>query len=239
MQHRPGEIYARQVRLQEGRSVQPERLVVGIGEDRQEAAVSHSSALRPRSDGRHRHEQRLQRGQPLGRGWLMQRRARRQLNLGRNQLQGEVPARGLEVLRQPLEDRTVTISRAQGSLTFPANFMLVGAQNPCPCGYWGDPEHTCRSCREATAVLENVPPDWRSEAVDDTVQGFLPPKGTRTYPLHQMARALAGITADTRHYKGAIHALFEPGVIRTANTRLSEWRQRRYAHAFLADSDRL
>ncbi len=42
---------------------------------------------------------------------------------------------GLEVLRQPLEDKVVTISRAQGSLTFPANFMLLGAQNPCPCGF--------------------------------------------------------------------------------------------------------
>jgi magnesium chelatase family protein len=48
-----------------------------------------------------------------------------------------------EVLRQPLEDKVVTISRAQGSLTFPANFMLVGAMNPCPCGFAGDPEKEC------------------------------------------------------------------------------------------------
>ena len=42
-----------------------------------------------------------------------------------------------------MEDKIVTISRAQGSLTFPANFILVGTQNPCPCDYWGDPEHSC------------------------------------------------------------------------------------------------
>ena len=62
----------------------------------------------------------------------------------------EFGQRALETLRQPLEDKIITISRAQGSLTFPANFMLVAAMNPCPCGYWGD---SVKECTCAPAVV--------------------------------------------------------------------------------------
>jgi magnesium chelatase family protein len=49
----------------------------------------------------------------------------------------------LEVLRQPLENGEVTVSRAIASITYPASFMLLSAMNPCPCGFWGDPRHQC------------------------------------------------------------------------------------------------
>ncbi|MDQ7027729.1 MAG: YifB family Mg chelatase-like AAA ATPase [Anaerolineae bacterium] len=55
----------------------------------------------------------------------------------------EFSSKALEVLRQPIEDKIVTISRARGSVTFPANFLLVLAHNPCPCGYYGDMTRTC------------------------------------------------------------------------------------------------
>ena len=60
----------------------------------------------------------------------------------------EFSRRTLETLRQPLESGVVTISRASGSMDFPCDFMLVAAMNPCPCGYLGDPRHSCR-CNHA------------------------------------------------------------------------------------------
>jgi magnesium chelatase family protein len=55
-----------------------------------------------------------------------------------------MPRTLLETLRQPLEDGQVTISRANLALTFPSRFMLIGAMNPCPCGFYGDSVHPCK-----------------------------------------------------------------------------------------------
>ena len=62
----------------------------------------------------------------------------------------EFPNQVLEVLRQPLEDGVVTVSRVSGTVTFPSRFMLVGAMNPCKCGWYGHPGGRCK-CSE-TAV---------------------------------------------------------------------------------------
>ncbi len=56
----------------------------------------------------------------------------------------EFQSSALQTLREPMEEKTITISRANGSLSFPANFTLIAAMNPCPCGYYGDEKHICR-----------------------------------------------------------------------------------------------
>ena len=61
----------------------------------------------------------------------------------------------LEVLRQPLEDGHVTISRAAATLDFPSQFMLVAAMNPCPCGYAGDPKRECRCSSQKIQAYRN------------------------------------------------------------------------------------
>ncbi len=63
----------------------------------------------------------------------------------------EFAANTLELLRQPLEDRQVSLARASGTVTFPANFMLIASMNPCPCGFFGDP---VRECRCGTSTIQ-------------------------------------------------------------------------------------
>ena len=61
----------------------------------------------------------------------------------------EFSRQALESLRQPLEDKVITISRASGSLTYPANFVLIATQNPCPCGYFGSKNRECTCSQNA------------------------------------------------------------------------------------------
>ena len=69
----------------------------------------------------------------------------------------EFPKTVTESLRQPLEDGTVTVTRAAAKVTYPASFMLVCAMNPCKCGYYGDPTHPCRCAPGAiTKYLERI-----------------------------------------------------------------------------------
>ena len=67
----------------------------------------------------------------------------------------EFDAAALEVLRQPLEDGEVTIARTSGTATYPCNVMLVGAMNPCKCGWYGHPSGRCRCSRESIARYQS------------------------------------------------------------------------------------
>ena len=69
----------------------------------------------------------------------------------------EFDRRTLEILRQPLEDRRVTIARVSGTVTYPCTIMLIGAMNPCPCGYFGNLKHKCTcSPKKVAAYLSKI-----------------------------------------------------------------------------------
>lgn len=104
----------------------------------------------------------------------------------------EFNRRTLEVLRQPLEDHVVTISRALNSTTFPTDFMLVAAMNPCPCGYRGDPR---RNCHCSVAQIERYMSKISGPLLDRIdVQIEVP-----AVPFKELSQAKGGLSsADMR-----------------------------------------
>jgi magnesium chelatase family protein len=99
----------------------------------------------------------------------------------------------LEVLRQPLEEMRITISRALGSVTYPANVMLVAAMNPCPCGFFGDPQKEC-TC--STLHVQRYRSRISGPLLDRIdIQVEVPPVRYRELADHRAAEASAAIRA--------------------------------------------
>ncbi len=131
----------------------------------------------------------------------------------------EFPRGALEVLRQPLEDGHVAVSRAAAAYDFPSRFMLVAAMNPCPCGYYGDPTHECRcnssqilkyQRRVSGPLLDRIDIQCGVHAVEPEDLESLKP-GEPSAAIR--ARVVAARAVQTERYRGM------PGVITNADAK--------------------
>ncbi len=127
----------------------------------------------------------------------------------------EFNRRTLEVLRQPLEDGVVTIARARASFTFPARFLLVGAMNPCPCGWYGDPERTCTCSPSAIKRYRSRISGPLLDRFDLLVEvpRLLPEELARApegEPSEQIAARVAAARARMQSRQGRPNGLLEP-----------------------------
>lgn len=109
----------------------------------------------------------------------------------------EFSKRTLEALRQPLEDRVISISRAGAKATYPANFMLVATMNPCPCGYYGDPDHEC----ECTPQMIQNYQKKLSGPLLDRIDLFV---HVARVPRHELTAPTHTDTTDTNNWRQAI-----------------------------------
>jgi hypothetical protein len=120
----------------------------------------------------------------------------------------EFPRNVLEVMRQPLEDGTVSIARAAMSLTFPARFMLAAAMNPCPCGYFNDRTRECRCtpqmiqryvAKVSGPLLDRIDIHIDVPAVNyKELRGGTAPEGSREDPRPRVARTRGAVAALPR-----------------------------------------
>ena len=131
----------------------------------------------------------------------------------------EFPRQALEVLRQPLEDGHVGVSRAAAAYDFPSKFMLVAAMNPCPCGYSNDPTHPCRCSQSAIMKYQSRVSGPLLDRID--IQIEVPPVEARKLPLMEpgepsadvRARVVAARAVQAERYRGM------PGVHANADVR--------------------
>lgn len=123
----------------------------------------------------------------------------------------EFPRPVLDALRQPMEDREVTIARAAGSLSFPADFQLMAAMNPCPCGYYADPEENCRCTPDAVRRYQGKISGPLMDRLDIRITVARPRPGPlfSSQPDDDPSAKVAGRVADARerqHARGLLNA---------------------------------
>ena len=103
----------------------------------------------------------------------------------------EFPRQALEVLRQPLEDGHVGVSRAAAAYDYPSKFMLVAAMNPCPCGYHGDPNHPCRCTQRMIMKYQSRVSGPLLDRID--IQIEVPPVKAKELPLMEPGESSAEV----------------------------------------------
>lgn len=141
----------------------------------------------------------------------------------------EFGTRVLEVMRQPMEDKVVTISRAKGSLTFSANFQLIAAMNPCPCGYHGDSQKPC-TCAPAIVtkyqkrisgpILDRIDIHIEVPRVD-----YEKLSGDRLGETSETIRKRVQSARDIQHHRFTNSQSTNPDVLCNADMRIGEVRQ--------------
>lgn len=130
----------------------------------------------------------------------------------------EFPRHVLEHLRQPLEDGHIHVSRASGSVRFPAQFMLVAAMNPCPCGYAGDPHHACRCAPGAVQRYRERVSGPLLDRIDLHV--YVPPVPAAAL-LSERAEGETSSAVRTRVAAARAHQQYRYGTTRSLNGSLS------------------
>ena len=105
----------------------------------------------------------------------------------------EFPRQALEVLRQPLEDGHVCVSRASAAYDFPSRFMLVAAMNPCPCGYYGDSTHECRCSQRSIIKYQSRVSGPLLDRID--IQIEVPPVEVRRLPAMELGEPSSAMRA--------------------------------------------